>query len=76
MGYHQTSRGNREYLYGCHSNGTSTYSSSSSFDAMTYEQAFYALVNLAAYVLEGLWTLFAPICGFRLREEPMKSKLQ
>jgi hypothetical protein len=33
-------------------------------------------VNLAAYVAEGRWTLFAPVLGFRLREEPMKSKLQ
>jgi dimethylaniline monooxygenase (N-oxide forming) len=40
----------------------------------TNKQAFYALVNLAAYVAEGLWILFAPILGFRLHEEPQRAK--
>ena len=43
---------------------------------MTDIQAFYALVNLAAYIAEGLWTLFAPIMGFRLNEAEMRSKVQ
>jgi dimethylaniline monooxygenase (N-oxide forming) len=38
--------------------------------------AFYALVNLAAYIAEGLWTLFAPVMGFRLEDVRSRAKVQ
>jgi hypothetical protein len=38
-------------------------------------QAFYALINLAAYLLEGIWILAAPLFGYRYQAGMEKVKM-
>lgn len=72
MGDYRTKRCSWEHLHGCHTYGTSL---SFALARADHVQAFYAVVNLLAYICEGLWIFTAPLLGYRYPSDSPLTKI-